>query len=165
MNLVAECRTIAAPRSCGCWSTGVANVLSTSTGTSPAAATTARMSTRSSDGFAGDSTITRPVSGRIAAAISAASAKVTSVPSRPIPSRWSVPPYSGRTATTCGVPRWTVASRTALSAAIPEANARASSVCSSSATADSRRATVGFHSRWYTGDCPGSSLPPVARFS
>ena len=48
--------------------------------------------------------MTSPVSGRIAAATPLGATQVTSVPSSPVASRWSVPPYSGRTATTCRAP-------------------------------------------------------------
>ncbi len=73
---------------------------------------------------------------------------VTSVPSRPVESRWSVPPYSGRTATTWRLPVGIVRESTAaVIAAMPEANATAVSACSSVASAVSKRATVGFHSR------------------
>ena len=69
------------------------------------------------------------------------------VPRAPLASRWSEPPYSGRTATTFGVPACTQASSVADSAAMPLANATASPVPSSLASAVSKRATVGFHSR------------------
>ena len=99
----------------------MANVLSTSTGTSPAPATTRAMSMSSSVGFAGDSMTTRPVSLRIASETWSMSVQVTVVPSSPLSSTWSVPPYSGRSATMCGLPAVTVASRHAVSAAIPVA--------------------------------------------
>ncbi len=147
--LVALCSAIAAPWSSGFWSTGVAKVLSTSTGTSPAAATAARMSSSSSVGLAGVSTTTSAVSGRTVAAISASVHQVTSVPSSPVESRWSEPPYIGRTATTWRLPVSIVRESTAADiAAMPEAKATADSACSSVASAVSKRATVGFHSRW-----------------
>lgn len=71
---------------------GVATVLSTSSGTSPAAVASAAMSTRSRVGLAGVSTMTSAVSGRTAAPTSSGRAQVTSVPSRPVASTWSVPP-------------------------------------------------------------------------
>ncbi len=59
-----------------------------------------------------------------------------------------MPPYSGRTATTWWRPTAVVLARTAaVIAAMPEPNATDSSACSSCASADSNRATVGFHSR------------------
>ena len=58
----------------------MAKVLSTSTGTPAAAATTAAMSTWPSVGFCGVSSRTSPVSGRIAAATEPGSAQVTSMP-------------------------------------------------------------------------------------
>lgn len=67
---MALCSDIAAPRSIGFCSTGVAKVLSTTTGTDPDWRTTSAMSAMSSVGFAGVSTTTRPVSGRMAAATS-----------------------------------------------------------------------------------------------
>ncbi len=94
----------ARPCSAGRWSTGVAKVLSTSSGTEPQAWATARRSTSASVGLAGDSTSTRPVSGRSASAIPAGSVQVTSEPSSPAVSRWSLQPYRGRTATTCRSP-------------------------------------------------------------
>ena len=85
------------------------------------------------------------------------------MPSRPVPNRWSVPPYSGRTATTWRPPDSAMAaSTTAVIAAMPEENATASSVCSSRASPDSNRATVGFHSRAYTAPPSGSGWPPPA---
>lgn len=71
---------------------GVAKVLSTSSGTVPQAWATARMSISASVGLAGVSIITSPVSGRMASAIPAGSVQVTSVPSNPAPSRWSLQP-------------------------------------------------------------------------
>lgn len=71
---------------------GVAKVLSTSSGTVPQAWATASMSTSARVGLAGVSTITRPVSGRMASAMPAGSVQVTSVPSSPAASRWSLQP-------------------------------------------------------------------------
>ena len=101
------------------------------------------------------------MSGRTAAATVSGVAQVTSVPSSPEASTWSVPPYSGRSATACRRPDRAAASRTAVSAAIPLANATDSDVPSSVARADSNRATVGFHSRAYTGP-PSVGRPPWA---
>ncbi|AGP53210.1 hypothetical protein M271_07950 [Streptomyces rapamycinicus NRRL 5491] len=145
--LVALCRTRRAPRSAGRCSTGVAKVLSASSGTVPQEWATARRSSSASVGLAGVSTMTSPVSGRIASAIPAGSTQVTSVPSSPVSNRWSLHPYSGRTATTCRSPWAPRASRHALSAAMPLANATALSVPSSRARAVSKRATVGLSRR------------------
>ena len=90
---------------------------------------------------------TRQVSWRTADFTWAAAQNVTSAPSMLERSRWSVPPYSGRTATTCRRPGWTAARRTAVMAAMPDAKATASSVPSSRASPSSNRATVGFHNR------------------
>src|SRR5699024_12809013 len=73
----------AAPCSSGLCSTGVANVLSTATGTSPTWSTTAAISTSSRDGLAGVSSSTNPDFGVIASATAPASQNVTSVPSSP----------------------------------------------------------------------------------
>lgn len=91
--LVALCRTKRAPCSAGRCSTGVAKVLSASSGTDPQACATARRSSSASVGLAGDSTMTRPVSGRRASAMPAGSTQVTSEPSSPAVSRWSLQPY------------------------------------------------------------------------
>ena len=148
---MALCSTSAAPCCAGFWSTGVAKVLSTRTGRPSAAATTAAMSTSSRVGFAGVSSTTRQVSGRTASATSSGPQNVVSTSSSPEASRWSVPPYNGRTATTWRAPdpACALAARTAaVTAAMPVENATDSAVCSRSASASSKRATVGFHSRW-----------------
>jgi hypothetical protein len=106
------------------------------------------------------------VSGRIASATSASAQNVTSAPSRPVARRWSVPPYSGRTATTCRRPIIVVCARiAAVIAAMPDPNATAVLVCSSCARAVSNRATVEFHSRAYTAPPSGSGYPPPAMAS
>ncbi|GBP99205.1 hypothetical protein SSP531S_06000 [Streptomyces spongiicola] len=125
----------------------MAKVLSTSSGTEPQEWASAAMSASASVGLAGLSTITSPVSGRIAAATPAGSVQVTSVPSSPPSSRWSLHPYSGRTATTWRSPIEARTSSTAVRAAIPLAKATASSVPSSRASAVSKRAVVGLSSR------------------
>ncbi|CAM5599666.1 hypothetical protein SGRIM128S_06004 [Streptomyces griseomycini] len=125
----------------------MAKVLSTSSGTEPQAWATARRSISASVGLAGDSTSTRPVSGRSASATPAGSVQVTSEPSSPAVSRWSLHPYRGRTATTWRSPVEPRTSRTALSAAMPLAKATAASVPSRRARAVSKRATVGLPSR------------------
>ena len=86
-NLVALCSTMAAPCRKGCWRTGLAKVLSTSSGTPSAAAATRAMSTSSRLGLAGVSRITRPVSGRSAAWTPSGVVNVTSLPSTPEASR------------------------------------------------------------------------------
>ena len=105
------------------------------------------MSTSARVGFAGVSTNTSPVSGRSAAATASGAAQVTSVPSSPDSSRWSLQPYSGRTATTCRFPCATAESRQAETAAMPLANATPCSEPSSPASARSNRATVGLPTR------------------
>ena len=147
MYLVALCSDIRAPRSSGFCSSGVAKVLSTSTGTSPHCRRRPRCRRRSSVGLPGVSTITSPVSGRIAPRTSSSSQKVTSAPSRPEPSRWSVPPYSGRTATMCRLPVAPGDRIAAVIAAMPEENATAASACLDPASPSSNRAIVGFQSR------------------
>ncbi|MDH6192658.1 hypothetical protein M2168_005690 [Streptomyces sp. CZ24] len=62
--LVALCSTMRAPKPAGRWRTGVAKVLSASSGTVPQAWATARRSISARVGLAGVSTRTRPVSGR-----------------------------------------------------------------------------------------------------
>ena len=100
-------------------------------------------------GFAGVSSTTRQVPGRTASATPWGVQKVVSTSSSPEASRWSVPPYNGRTATTCRPPASAFAASTvAVTAAMPVENATDSAVCSRSASASSNRATVGFHSRW-----------------
>ena len=99
-------------------------------------------------GLPGVSKMTRPVSGRIDSATVSGVAQVTVVPSRPVVRTWSLPPYSGRIATMCGVRSTTQARSVAVSAAMPVANATASSHPSSAATERSNRSTPGFHSRW-----------------
>jgi hypothetical protein len=89
---VALWRTSAAPCASGRCKTGVANVESTSTGTSPACTTTASMSTRARVGLAGVSVMTSEVSGRRASEMVSGVAHVTSSPSIPHASRWSVVP-------------------------------------------------------------------------
>ena len=96
--------------------------------------------------MAGDSQMTSPVSGSSASAMASGLAQVIRVPSSPVASRWSVPPYSGRTATMCGVPACTQEIRAAEIAAMPLPKATACGVPSSAARASSKRATVGFHS-------------------
>ena len=60
---------------------------------------------------------------------------------------WSEPPYSGRSATTCGRPRWVLAIRQALSGH-PRRERHRVRGPPSSASADSNRATPGCHRRW-----------------
>ncbi|OEJ57777.1 hypothetical protein BGM19_07140 [Streptomyces agglomeratus] len=122
------------------------------------------MSTSASVGLAGVSTITRPVSGRIASAMPSGSTKVTSVPSSPAFRRWSLHPYSGRTATTWRRPSLARARSTALSAAMPLAKATALSAPSSRASPSSKRAVVGLSSRAYTGG-PSGRAPVAANSS
>ncbi len=64
------CSDIAAPTARGFCRIGVANVLSTTTGTPGAWAAIPAMSTSSSEGLPGDSRTTIPVSGRTDAATS-----------------------------------------------------------------------------------------------
>ena len=84
MYFEVECVTISAPNSNGLQLMGVAKVLSTMTGTRPAWATTAAISTRSRVGLAGVSNSTNPVRSVIASPTVAAVAQVTWVPSRPV---------------------------------------------------------------------------------
>lgn len=78
--------------STGFWRTGVAKVLSTRTGTSPPASTTASMSTSPSVGFWGVSRSTSPVAGVIDSATVSAVAHRTRTPRSPDSSRRSQPP-------------------------------------------------------------------------
>ena len=94
-------------------------------------------------GLAGVSTHTSDVSGRTASATSSALTQVTSWPSRPLASRWSVPPYRGRTATMCPCRD----NSRAVVAAMPDAKATAASAFSSTARPVSKPATVGLCSR------------------
>ena len=162
--LVALCTTMSAPSAIGLHSAGLGTVLSITSGTPCACATsaTAAMSSTTRLGLPSDSAYTARVFGRIAAAKAAgsvASTKVVSMPNffRFTASIVTLPPYSAPAATTWSPAVSRVISAIA-SAAMPLALATAARPPSSAATRSSSAATVGFDSREYT-------LPKVCRLN
>ena len=89
MNLVAECTTMSAPTASGCWRSGVAKVLSTTTCTPAAwpAATTAGRSTTSSAGLVGDSSHSSAASWQASAIASGSVTSTSAAAIRPRDSR------------------------------------------------------------------------------
>ena len=107
MYFVVECTTTSAPRAIGCWSTGVANVLSTTVRIPArrAMALHAAMSVTFSSGFDGVSNHSSFVSGRIAfstAVTSLLSTKVKSIPNfaKYLVKMRQAPPYKSCVETT-----------------------------------------------------------------
>ncbi len=107
MYLVVECSTTSAPRAKGCWSTGEANVLSTTTRTERALAIAemAAISANLRVGLVGVSNHTKRVLGVIAACNFAKSVRSTKLDSIPngfitLSNRRNVPPYTSSPETT-----------------------------------------------------------------
>ena len=150
---VAECTTTSAPCAIGVHSAGLGTVLSTTSGTPCACATsaTAAMSSTTSPGLPRVSANTARVFGRIAAAKACASVVSTKLVSMPNLRRFTAsivtePPYSEPAATTWS-PACRMVSRARASAAMPLAAAMPARPPSSVATRSSSAATVGFDSR------------------
>ena len=155
MNLVVEYTDISAPWSSGRWSTGVRNVLSTAslTPASFAISAQARISVRSSVGFAGVSTKINLVFGWTARRTSSVSVESTNVHSIPygLSNCWNrrvVPPYTPRPQTTWS-PDWSRLRKSAVSAASPVPKQTPAGASSSLPSVDSRRATLGLDTREY----------------